>query len=88
MLVALYNEDANNDKNEVAAKTAQFIDDRINIINQELGTTESQLASFKQQAGLTDLSSDAKLALQENSAYQQKQAENATQLRLPEKLYQ
>lgn len=82
MLVALYNEDANNDKNEVAAKTAQFIDERIGIINQELGTTESQLANFKQQAGLTDLSSDAKLALQENSAYQQKQAENATQLRL------
>lgn len=82
MLVALYNEDANNDKNEVAAKTAQFIDDRISIINQELGTTESQLASFKQQAGLTDLSSDAQLALKENSAYQQKQAENATQLRL------
>lgn len=82
MLVALYNEDANNDKNEVAGKTAQFIDDRIGIINQELGTTESQLASFKQQAGLTDLSSDAQLALKENSAYQQKQAENATQLRL------
>ncbi|OKZ15916.1 MAG: tyrosine protein kinase, partial [Bacteroides sp. 43_108] len=73
---------ANNDKNEVAAKTAQFIDERIGIINQELGTTESQLASFKQQAGLTDLSSDAQLALKENSAYQQKQAENATQLRL------
>lgn len=82
MLVALYNEDANNDKNEVAAQTAQFIDDRIGIINQELGTTESQLASFKQQAGLTDLSSDAQLALKENSAYQQKQAENATQIRL------
>lgn len=82
MLVALYNEDANNDKNEVAAKTAQFIDERIGIINQELGTTESRLANFKQQAGLTDLSSDAQLALKENSAYQQKQAENATQLRL------
>ena len=82
MLVALYNEDANNDKNEVAAKTAQFIDERIGIINQELGTTENQLANFKQQAGLTDLSSDAQLALKENSTYQQKQAENATQLRL------
>lgn len=82
MLVTLYNEDANNDKNEVATKTAQFIDERIRIINQELGTTESQLASFKQQAGLTDLSSDAQLALKENSVYQQKQAENATQLRL------
>ena len=81
-LVALYNRDANDDKNEVASRTAEFIDTRIQIINQELGTTESQLASYKQKAGLTDLSSDAQLALQGNAEYAQKQAENATQLRL------
>lgn len=81
-LVALYNRDANDDKNEVASRTAEFIDTRIQIINQELGTTESQLATYKQKAGLTDLSSDAKLALQGNAEYTQKQAENATQLRL------
>lgn len=81
-LVALYNRDANDDKNEVAGRTAEFIDTRIQIINQELGTTESQLASYKQKAGLTDLSSDAQLALQGNAEYAQKQAENATQLRL------
>ncbi len=83
-LVALYNEDANNDKNEVASKTAEFIDGRIQIINKELGTTEAELASYKQQAGLTDLTSDAQLALQENSQYTQKRAENSTQLRLVE----
>lgn len=81
-LVALYNSDANDDKNEVASRTAEFIDGRIQIINQELGTTESELASYKQKAGLTDLSSDAKLALQGNAEYEQKRAENATQLRL------
>ena len=81
-LVALYNRDANDDKNEVASRTAEFIDGRIQIINQELGTTESQLATYKQKAGLTDLSSDAQLALQGNAEYTQKQAENATQLRL------
>lgn len=81
-LVALYNSDANDDKNEVASRTAEFIDGRIQIINQELGTTESQLATYKQKAGLTDLSSDAQLALQGNAEYAQKQAENATQLRL------
>lgn len=81
-LVALYNRDANDDKNEVASRTAEFIDGRIQIINQELGTTESQLATYKQKAGLTDLSSDAQLALQGNAEYAQKQAENATQLRL------
>lgn len=81
-LVALYNSDANDDKNEVASRTAEFIDGRIQIINQELGTTESELASYKQKAGLTDLSSDAQLALKGNAEYEQKRADNATQLRL------
>lgn len=81
-LVALYNRDANDDKNEVASHTAEFIDGRIQIINQELGTTESQLATYKQKAGLTDLSSDAQLALKGNAEYEQKRADNATQLRL------
>ena len=54
-LVAFYNQDANDEKNEVAQKTADFIEDRIAIINRELGTTESQLADFKQKSGLTDL---------------------------------
>lgn len=81
-LVALYNSDANDDKNEVASRTAEFIDGRIQIINQELGTTESELASYKQKAGLTDLNSDAQLALQSNAEYEQKRADNATQLRL------
>ena len=50
-LVAFYNQDANDEKNEVAQKSAEFIDERINIINRELGTTESELASFKQRSG-------------------------------------
>mgnify|MGYP000282007749 CR=1 FL=1 len=48
----------------------------------ELGTTETELAEFKQRAGLTDISSDAQLALQESSKYEQQYAENATQINL------
>ena len=81
-LVTIYNNDANEDKNQVASRTAQFIDERIQIINAELGTTESQLADYKQRAGLTDLSTDAQIALQGSTEYRQKQAENTTQLRL------
>ena len=81
-LVAQYNNDANNDKNQVAAKTAEFIDSRINIINRELGTTESKLAEYKKKAGLTNIEADAQLALQGNSEYEQKKSENSTQLRL------
>ena len=81
-LVEIYNRDANDDKNEVATKTAEFIDERINIINGELGTTEQELETFKHDAGLTDLKSDTQLALSENSEYEKKRAENSTQLRL------
>ena len=80
-LVEVYNRDANDDKNEVATKTAEFIE-RIKIINGELGTTEQELETFKRDAGLTDLKSDAQLALSENSEYEKKRAENSTQLRL------
>ena len=81
-LVTLYNADANEDKNQVASRTAKFIDERIRIINEELGTTENELASYKQRAGLTDLSTDAQLALQETSEYDKRRADNASQLRL------
>ena len=82
--MANYNQDANDEKNEVATKTAEFIEERIGIINQELGTAETQLADFKQKSGLTDLTSDAKLALEENSKYEQQRIQNATQISLVE----
>lgn len=87
-LVSLYNSDANDDKNEVASRTAEFINARIEIINKELGTTEKELAEYKQKAGLTDISSDAKIALQGSNEYNARRAENATQLRLVEFLRQ
>ncbi len=81
-LVTIYNNEANEDKNQVAMRTAEFIDERIRVINEELGTTETELADYKQRSGLTDLSVNAQLALQENTEYDQKRAENTNQLRL------
>lgn len=81
-LVELYNEEGNNDKNEVAAKTAEFIDERIRIINKELGTTESQLANFKQRAGVVDIAADATQAAGEQANYERAYAENEVQLSL------
>lgn len=81
-LIDVYNRDANDDKNEVAEKTAQFINDRILLINQELGHTEQELETFKRNAGLTDLSSDAQLTLTTFSEYDKKRVENETQINL------
>lgn len=87
-LVNLYNSDANDDKNEVATRTAEFINTRIEIINRELGTTEKELAEYKQKAGLTNITADAELALKGNSEYEARRADNTTQLRLVEFLRQ
>ena len=81
-LVESYNEDANEEKNEVAQKTASFIEERIAIIDKELGSTEDQMANFKQNARLTDLTNDAQMALQETSRYEQQLTENRTQMSL------
>ena len=83
-LVANYNQDANDEKNEVARKSAEFIEDRLAIINSELGSTESELAAFKQRSGLTDLTTDAKIALEESTKYEQQKIQNATQISLVE----
>ena len=81
-LVNLYNQEANNDKNEVASKTAEFINERISIINEELGSAENRLAAFKQGAGLVDITNDAALAVQERSTAEKAYADNETQIRL------
>ena len=85
-LLEMYNRNTNNDKNEIAQKTAEFIDERISIISKELGSTESSLESFKRNAGITDLTSEAQIALSGNAEYEKKRVENRTQISLVEDL--
>ena len=81
-LMEMYNRNTNNDKNEVAEKTREFINERIKIIDGELGNTEEKLEAFKRNAGLTDISSDAQLAVSGNAEYERKRVENGTQINL------
>ena len=81
-LLEMYNRNTNNDKNEIAQKTAEFIDERIGIISKELGSTEANLESFKRDAGITDLTSEAQIALAGNAEYEKKSVENRTQISL------
>ncbi len=86
-LLMMYNINANNDKNEVAQKTAEFINERIGIISKELGSTEQDLENFKRSAGITDLTSEAQIALTGNAEYEKKRVENQTQINLVMDLY-
>ena len=81
-LIEMYNRNTNNDKNEVAEKTREFINERIKIIDEELGSTEDKLEAFKRNAGLTDISSDAQLAVSGNAEYEKRRVDNGTQINL------
>ena len=81
-LINCYNRQANADKNEVALKTEEFINDRIEKINEELGNTESKLERYKKVNEVTDLRLDATQSLQMTTDYSTKLAEATSQIQL------
>lgn len=83
-LVICYNQDILDENSKIVLKTSDFIRERMEVVNQELSTTESEIADFKQKSGLTDISADAQLLLQESAKYEQLRIENQTQIRLVE----
>jgi len=81
-LAVCYNRQANADKNEIALKTGEFINGRLEKINAELGATEGALESYKRSRGVTQLSLDASQTLQQQSAYSTKLSEANSQIQL------
>ena len=81
-LVQSYNNQANEDKNEVALKTEAFINGRLEKIDAELGSTEGELEDYKKRNHVTQLQLDAAKTLNEESAYAAKLMETNTQLQL------
>ena len=68
MLVVKYNEDAIREKNKVAVNTSNFIEERLLIIEEELGGVEGSLAHFQSSNQLMDVSEAATTYLGESRA--------------------
>ena len=81
-LAVCYNRQANADKNEIALKTEEFINQRLEKIDAELGTTEGALESFKRRNSVTNLTADATQSLQMSSQYATKLSEANSQIQL------
>ena len=81
-LVHCYNDQANADKNEIALKTEEFINKRLEKIDKELGTTESNLESYKRRNAVTQLNMDASQSLAQSSQYETRLAEANSQIQL------
>ena len=67
-LISVYNENWVKDKNQIAVSTSEFIKDRLNVIERELGNVDTDISSYKSEQQVPDLGAAASLALQESSA--------------------
>lgn len=74
-LISVYNTDAINDKNQIVMNTSNFINDRLIVIEKELGSVDSDIESYKREHQLTDISSETGMYLQTSSRNQQEGVE-------------
>jgi len=81
-LAECYNRQANADKNEIALRTEEFINDRIARINTELGITEGELESFKRRNAVTNLGVDASQSVQMSSQFSTRLSEANSQIQM------
>lgn len=81
-LVQCYNDEANDDKNEIAMRTEQFINTRLEKINNELGATESNIESAKRRFKIIDPRLSSAQTVANSDAFTQKLADMNLQLEL------
>ncbi len=81
-LIICYNRQANEDKNEIAMRTEEFINGRLEKINAELGSTEGALESYKRRNNMVELKINAGQAVANADQYSQKLTEANTQVAL------
>jgi capsular exopolysaccharide synthesis family protein len=79
-LIDVFNRKDMEDQSKMATKTAQFIDDRLISLTNELGDVESKVESYKQNQGLTDIQSQSNMFIQQTGDLAQKRLQVETQL--------
>ena len=87
-LAIVYNRQANEDKNEIAVRTEEFINGRLEKINAELGSTEGSLEAYKKRNNMVELKMNAAQAVQNQDIFSQKLAEANTQVALLQSISQ
>lgn len=81
-LLEAYTYTALEDKNHEATNTLQFIDQRLHLITDELGSVEKDVETYKSVQGITDLSEEANLFLEKVKENDSKLSEVEIQLKV------
>ena len=81
-LVEEYNKRANDDKNEEARKTDEFVNARLARVDAELGSSDADWERYKKQFQITQPEVDAQEVMTKKSLYETELVEIGTQLQL------
>ncbi|MDQ6724166.1 MAG: polysaccharide biosynthesis tyrosine autokinase, partial [Thermoproteota archaeon] len=79
-LISLYNETSIAEKNRITKRTLDFIDERIGSLADELNTSEKNIEGYRSSRGITDISSQSQVYLQNVQANDSKLNEVNVQL--------
>lgn len=83
-IIKVYNERGIDEKNQEANIKAQFIDERVDLVMKELSQTEKQIEEYKKKNSLTDIETEAKIILEQNTVLKEKQIELEAQNQMVE----
>lgn len=83
-LVNVYVDESMKDKNQVIRTTSVFIDERLTLINEELGNVESNIEDYRKQNQSANFDIEAKISLENRSRYNQQAIELKNQIELIE----
>lgn len=67
-LIRVYNEQWLEERNKVAASTSRFIDERLSVMEKDLGVVDDSISSFKARHRITDLAHVSDVYLQQQSS--------------------
>ena len=68
MLISVYNENWVKDKNQIAVSTSMFINERLGVIERELGNVDEDISSYKSEHLLPDVQAASSIYMAQSSA--------------------
>lgn len=81
-LIINYNKDIVGDNHKLTEATSKFIDDRLQIVTNDLRGVDKNLERYKVQNNITDVTSEANIFLESAADNEKKLLESSTQLQL------
>ncbi|MDU1889057.1 MAG: polysaccharide biosynthesis tyrosine autokinase [Dysgonomonas sp.] len=83
-MVKIYNANNVQENNEMALNTSNFVNERLDSMEIELRKIENEVVNFKKDQGITDLSTEAKIYVEQTAQLEERRTDVNTQIQVVE----